>query len=955
MLGAYAEDLLIEDTELRIKAVKLLGAVFAVGSYHTDFSQAFAEFKRRSVDKETDVRKALVNVMQALVTKRPEMGKILMEDEWNYMGGSREAPMLKLVIDPDEGVRKDAVSAVLSSCLLNSDSVPHTIVELVAERVMDKKASVRKVVMQGLAELWQKYCAPVEASRLPKNLSDRFGWIPSKILMIQSSEARSLVIHCIEDICLTPLNDERIAAAVAMDLFADLDSKARENFIILLKLRGRFCENFAKFCDLREQVAADMDLDDGEKSEEKLLHVASQSFPDPASAYDHLQKLHGLSGQAGIKVWQLLGKLVKKPVDHEDTSKVQDEVLKRLGPKHPQLSFAKTLIAKLSDKCFGVDFLRLVFESVADDSSSAGAAKQCLSLIPQMVSFNKKLLLGEEKSLEALLTSRCNDVAVCQSVLRTIAVAGEEITDLRESEACIATVKDLCMHDSWEVAKYAVRSLVALGCDDRSTLSKVSQEAAGHVSFGNKLPSALRALIEVARVCPQAVEKDRETVSKFVRRRLLHGSWPASAGKKERHVVIDSKVQGLKLLTVLCFHEDEGNSKATLELLEEIISNGGEIQSGDSGTPKADRVTLRKTAGSCVLKIAKESTMQSLVSPSAFSTLSRLLEDEERTVKETMLSKLYKGIAVEHGKLPFRFASLLTLVVHDTDSGVAERGKVCLRNTMMLMSKLKKQTGSEVVNIMCEHIIPWLIYLLVVHHEYADPEEDATQSSLAYKKYFELFFACVPQDEQNLSAVQQVLHFIRKCSVPAAAARTSAKVIERNIGLATEVAERILLNKRWSSKAFLTASLPKVVDASIFCERGKSRAGEEDDAFAFSPAKAAGAASKSSSKKTGKQSTASAASHLGSPPKSRQSEAESKEPDCMQIDDDQADFDFEYEDETERPKKKGNGGDQDQGRARRPPSVGAVPSKVLLWSCMPLRDIAMLDNIKAHHPCRFAF
>ena len=94
--------------------------------------------------------------MQALVGKRPEMGKVLMQDEWNFQGGSREAPMLRLVIDMDEGVRKEAVSAVLSACLANSDSVPQGIVENVAERVMDKKVSVRKVAMEGLARLWQK-------------------------------------------------------------------------------------------------------------------------------------------------------------------------------------------------------------------------------------------------------------------------------------------------------------------------------------------------------------------------------------------------------------------------------------------------------------------------------------------------------------------------------------------------------------------------------------------------------------------------------------------------------------------------------------------------------------------------------------------------------------------------------------------------------------------------------
>lgn len=40
------------------------------------------------------------------------------------MGESREAPMCLLVVDADEGVRSEAVKAVLDLCQHNSDAVP---------------------------------------------------------------------------------------------------------------------------------------------------------------------------------------------------------------------------------------------------------------------------------------------------------------------------------------------------------------------------------------------------------------------------------------------------------------------------------------------------------------------------------------------------------------------------------------------------------------------------------------------------------------------------------------------------------------------------------------------------------------------------------------------------------------------------------------------------------------
>ena len=48
--------MLVEDPQTRIKAIKLLGAVFSVGNFATDFGPVFVEFKRRSLDKDSEVR-----------------------------------------------------------------------------------------------------------------------------------------------------------------------------------------------------------------------------------------------------------------------------------------------------------------------------------------------------------------------------------------------------------------------------------------------------------------------------------------------------------------------------------------------------------------------------------------------------------------------------------------------------------------------------------------------------------------------------------------------------------------------------------------------------------------------------------------------------------------------------------------------------------------------------------
>ncbi len=108
----------------------------------------------------------------------------MMQDQWVMLGETRDAPMCLLVVDSDEGVRSEAVKAVLDLCEHNSDAVPPAFLQHVAERCMDKKAEVRHAAIAGLARLWRTYCAPFDMSELTKAQTEKFGWIPSKMLSL---------------------------------------------------------------------------------------------------------------------------------------------------------------------------------------------------------------------------------------------------------------------------------------------------------------------------------------------------------------------------------------------------------------------------------------------------------------------------------------------------------------------------------------------------------------------------------------------------------------------------------------------------------------------------------------------------------------------------------------------------------------------------------------------------
>lgn len=90
----------------------------------------FTEFKRRAADKDPEVRRAMISVMHALVSRRPELGGVFMEESWVAHGETREAPLRALLLDADERVRKDALEAVTEVCSQNADTVPARLLEV---------------------------------------------------------------------------------------------------------------------------------------------------------------------------------------------------------------------------------------------------------------------------------------------------------------------------------------------------------------------------------------------------------------------------------------------------------------------------------------------------------------------------------------------------------------------------------------------------------------------------------------------------------------------------------------------------------------------------------------------------------------------------------------------------------------------------------------------------------
>ena len=369
--------------------------------------------------------------------------------------------MYSLVVDSDERIRKEAVETLLEQGLISPEAVPLSFLRHIADRTLDRRPSVRQAAVEGLCRLYQKFCAPFDGERLNAAVTEKYGWIPSRVATLIPSadqELRVFLVRCLEEVCMG-VNSEagRSPPLIAADLYASLNEKGREQFLNLLRGRAKFQVNLASRCHifcrnshlccvpqdgflrlaaLRESASKRDLLDEStDKEEAAILMRLSQSFADPSRAQDHLRKLMDVKIP---KVWEPLADLIRKPRGDAFAGRVLDEVLRRLGPKSALIELVKQLVARIADKFFGFDFVEVVLKAITGKEKEvshlvlavtvsshgltfggngvfqeSGALRDSLPILPVLASLQPSLFVSQQKYLKLGLLDT-SESQVCQ-------------------------------------------------------------------------------------------------------------------------------------------------------------------------------------------------------------------------------------------------------------------------------------------------------------------------------------------------------------------------------------------------------------------------------------------------------------------------------------------------------------------------------------------------------------
>ena len=208
VLPNVCEQLKAEEEEVRLRAVKLLGRLFASTSaeYGAEFGRNFREFLNRFLDVSKAVREEMVDQCALVMKRKPDLRAAV------------EERMTERLRDAEFEVREGALKKLIEAGLDDPMSLSIATFSEMVERVKDKKETVHKTAIVGLAKIYGKFvasCLPdlsvlaenkeTPESTVRQEIMDRLRTIPSTVCKYwgyPDLKNRHLVIHLLQEYLL---------------------------------------------------------------------------------------------------------------------------------------------------------------------------------------------------------------------------------------------------------------------------------------------------------------------------------------------------------------------------------------------------------------------------------------------------------------------------------------------------------------------------------------------------------------------------------------------------------------------------------------------------------------------------------------------------------------------------------------------------------------------------------
>ncbi|GMH05225.1 hypothetical protein Nepgr_007065 [Nepenthes gracilis] len=738
-------ELLIDHSENRLKAVKLVGELFALPGavISEEFEPIFSEFLKRLTDRVVEVRMTVLEYIKNCLLSspsRPEAPQIF-------------AALCDRLLDYDENVRRQVVGVVCDVARFDLDSVPIETAKLVAERLRDKSLLVKKYTLDRLAEVYCLYCL-----RIAEGCPNDYDWIPGKILRcFYDKDFRSDSIESVLCGSLFPY-EFTIKDLVNqwIRIFSGLDKVEVKALEKIMEQKQRLQQEMQKYLS-HKQTYKDSDVPDFQRKVGLCFRLMSRCFTDPAKAEEGFQALDQLKD---ANIWKILLSLLDPNTSFSQARGSRDDLLKILGEKHRLFDFMSILAIKCSYMLFSKEHVKEIL-SQANSQKSAGAAEHilsCMNMLVILARYSPLLLIGSEEDLLHLLKDE-NEI-IKEGILHVLARAGGTIRGQLASSSCSVDLmlERLCLEGSRRQAKYAVHALAAITKDDGLlSLSVLYKRLVDMLEEGAHLPAVLQSLGCIAQTTMAVFETRESEIVEYIKNKILERHSKAANKKKarwrDRSELCLLKIFGIKTLVKSYLPVKDAHLRDGIDNLIEVLRNMlcfGEI-SKEIESSSVDRAHLRLASAKAILRLSRY--WDHKIPADVFHLTLRTVEITYPQARKLFLDKVHQY--VKDRVLDAKYACAFLVDIVGQRHATLDEDKHNLADIIQMCRQLRmRQLSLQCDTTPCmpypEYILPYLVHVLAHHPEC--PNVDECKDVKAFESIYRLlhlFLSMVVHGEED--------------------------------------------------------------------------------------------------------------------------------------------------------------------------------------------------------------
>ncbi|KAI4211822.1 MAG: hypothetical protein LQ351_005463 [Letrouitia transgressa] len=780
--------------------------------------QAYSNYLGRRHDKSPLVRSTWTTGIGRILTTCAGGAGLSQQEEDRLIDD-----LSRMMGDADEKVRIAAVRVVNSFTfrdiiwkLGRSGGItkPGSVLATLAERVRDRKHTVREEAMTVLGRAWGVALGEIAANN--EQVTSLIGGAPSKIFDTYYTNDPEIMalLDSVFFKQLLPLaypsiksrssravngNSQRTKESQGADqepVTTDPDKIRTERILILLRSLDERAKKVFFTIQSRQLVLAKvmnaylarcedynggvMDENEAQVKEHltRLIKNLAGNLPSPAQATADLWKFAKMHDR---RSYQLIRFCMAPESDYRTVFKANKEFTKRIAEATSSTTASTSLLGTLSLLLYRVSLIvynkshvpAIMAFSKSDENSLAGAAHEILREIslrtPEVLKAHVQEICKYLQD-NAPSSTKSSDAGALDNLKACASFASKYGNEMPKDRKFLQAMTSFALFGSPpEAAKYAVSVSWAVS-DKKDLLAKsLVQKCVKDFQYGaDGFLSRLATLSQLVLLAPDEVEGDSDAITNIaIKQILLQVRQPANDPSRiyEWSETADdeclAKCWALKILV------NRTRSHPTLETLSEVATSlynllyllvhyEGELPSV-KGTPPGHKSRLRLLAARSYLKLCTKKSLDPFLTPDAFNSLATVAQDGEQPVRAGFMQRLKKYLGQQ--RLPQRFHTIPFLLAFEPSDELRSDTVTWIKSRAVAFSSSQvQQKGSSKANIVMESVFARLLSLLAHHPDYDSNAEDL----IDFARYI-IFYLQSVATEENLSLIYHIAQRVKQC------------------------------------------------------------------------------------------------------------------------------------------------------------------------------------------------